>query len=78
MKPTKYNSWEDLKETFAAELVFQCESEMFLMVDVHTFRVDNSGDFVTVDNTRYPNGIIISVVQNHTCNQYCYREVDFV
>lgn len=74
----KYNSWEDLKETFGAEMVFQCESEMFLMVDVHVFRVANSDEFTIVDNTQYPNGVIISVIQNHACSQYCYRKVDFV
>lgn len=74
----KYNCWEDVKETFGTDVLFECEGEMFLMTDVHVFRVNNSDEFITIDNTCYPNGVIISVIQNHACSQYTYRKVDFV
>lgn len=78
MMINKYNCWEEVKETFGADVVFECEGEMFLLTDVHVFRVVNSGEFVTVDNTRYPNGVIVSIIQNHACSQYTYRKVVFV
>lgn len=74
----KYDCWEMLKESFSHEMIFECESEMFLLIDVHVFRVGNSDEFVLIDSTQYPNGVIISVVQNHACSQYTYRKVDFV
>lgn len=78
MNVKKFNCWEEVKETFGNEIVFECEGEMFLMTDVHVFKVPNTGEFVMIDNTRYPNGVIISVVQNKACSQYIYRKVDFV
>lgn len=74
----KYDCWEMLKESFANEIIFECEGEMFMLVDVHVFRVDTSDEFVLVNNTQYPNGVIITVIQNHACSQYTYRKIDFV
>ena len=78
MTVKKYNCWEEVKESFANDMVFECEGEMFLMVDVHVFKVANSDEFVLIDITHYPKGVTISVVQNHACSQYLYRKVDFV
>lgn len=74
----KYNSWDDVKETFGAPDIFECEGDMFIIDDIHVFRVANCDEFVTINTTQYPNGIIIAVVQNHACSQYFYRKVEYV